>query len=297
MVTQIRQEAGRYFQKCDKTFKYFDSKLLREQISLLTSIVLLFQAWRVSSAAERSSPLSWQWSSSPPQLSTPQPTTDRCSAFTRRSDWYRTSKTELWLFSSCAVWLVCLGAQHALHHETPATHRQRYRHHGDDHGHPSRRQPVLCANGHHMASGSGSTWRCECLARLTQNTFPIVYSTRRKCKKKKKKFLFLAASWLFCRFLWVSTRSSTSRRGGLWRWLTASERSWRRSRSKSWTRTQDWTCSTFSSCPAALKTASPFRGIHLRPPAGPFDELQSVPSLYMEKTFISEKKLKKHLWR
>uniref|UniRef100_A0A3P9L0L2 Arachidonate 12-lipoxygenase n=1 Tax=Oryzias latipes TaxID=8090 RepID=A0A3P9L0L2_ORYLA len=36
-------------------------------------------------------------------------------------------------------------------------------------------------------------------------------------KKKKKKFLFLAASWLFCRFLWVSTRSSTSRRGGLWR--------------------------------------------------------------------------------
>jgi len=65
--------------------------------------------------------------------------------------------------SSCSfpVWLVRLGAQHPVHDETTRTHGQGCGHHGDDHGHPPGRQPVLCADGHHVASGAGAARRSE----------------------------------------------------------------------------------------------------------------------------------------
>lgn len=61
------------------------------------------------------------------------------------------------------VWLVCLGSQHPLHHETTPTKRQRC-YHGDDHGHPSWYQPVLCADGYHMASRASTTRRSESIS-------------------------------------------------------------------------------------------------------------------------------------
>lgn len=62
------------------------------------------------------------------------------------------------------VWLVCLGSQHPLHHETTPTKGQRWCYNGDDHGHPSWYQPVMHADGYHMASRASTTTRSESIS-------------------------------------------------------------------------------------------------------------------------------------
>lgn len=148
-------------------------------------MVHVFQVCPVNSAAERNSAHCWQWLSSQAQPSMLQLTTDRCWTHTQDSRhcytrctevqkltllvcwgdlfkkrWYHGGTANVSLLWFLLVWLVCLGSQHPLHHETTATNRQRCCYHGYDYGHASWCQPVLCTDGHHMASGT-STARCS----------------------------------------------------------------------------------------------------------------------------------------
>lgn len=79
-------------------------------------------------------------------------------------DIFRYHRRKIILILSFLVWLVCLGPQHALHHETAPTNRQGCSYNGHDHGHPSWCQPVLCADGHHMAPGESTARRSESIS-------------------------------------------------------------------------------------------------------------------------------------
>lgn len=81
--------------------------------------------------------------------------------YTLREAPHRGPRDQLTVFAAVfPVWLVCLGSQHPVHNETTPTQRQRYKH-GGDHGHPSWYQPVLYADGYHMASWPSTTWCSE----------------------------------------------------------------------------------------------------------------------------------------